>query len=94
MIAYADNSTLYVLTKTPSDRLTIAESLNHDLVKIESWGMSLNPRKSTSVVISRFRTMNPAHPNLIINGHSLAMDDSFKLLSLSFRLCSIKFRVG
>ena len=59
-----------------------------DLSKIESWcgswGMSLNPRKSTSVVVSRSRTMNLPYPNLIINGHSLAMDDSFKLLGVLF----------
>ena len=29
-------------------------------------------------------TMNPPHPNLIINGHSLAMNDSFKLLGVLF----------
>ena len=52
MIAYADDSTLYATIKSSSDRLAVAESLNQDLKKIESWcdswGMCLNPRKSTS----------------------------------------------
>ena len=47
-------------------------------------GMCLNPRKSTSIVVIRSRTLNPPHPNLIINGHSLAMNDSFKLLGVLF----------
>ena len=61
MIAYADDSTLYATIKSPYDRLAVAESLNLDLKKIESWcdswGMCLNPRMSTSVVISRSRTI-------------------------------------
>ena len=65
MIAYADDSTLYTVIKSPSDRLAIAKSLNLDLAKIDScynlWGMFLNPRKSTSIEVSRYRNMNPPH---------------------------------
>ena len=46
--------------------------------------MWLSPRKSTSFVVICSRTMNPLHPNLITNGHSLAIDDSFKLLGVLF----------
>ena len=88
MISYAYDSTLYAIIKSPSDRLAVAESLKQEFDKIESWcdswGMCLNPRKSTYVVVNRSRTMNPPHPNVIINGHSLAMDDSFKLLGVLF----------
>ena len=79
MIAYADDSTLYAIIKSPSD-LAVADSLNLDLSKIQSWcsswSMNLNSRKST--------TMNAPHPILIIIRHSLAMDDSFKLLGVLF----------
>ena len=88
MIAYADDSTLYAIIRSSSDRLAVAESLNLDLKKIESWcdswGMCLNPRKSTSVVVTRSRTINPPHPYLIVNGLSLAMNDLFKKLSVLF----------
>ena len=47
MIAYADDSTLYAVIKSPSGRLSVAESLNQDLSKIESlcnlWGTSRIP---------------------------------------------------
>ena len=44
----------------------------------------LNAGKSTTVVVSRTRSINPPQPYLIINGHSLAMGDSFKLLGMLF----------
>ena len=83
MIAYADDFTLYATIKSSSDCLAVAESLNLDLKKTESWCMCLSLRKS-SVVISRSRTINLPHPHLITNGHSLAMDGSFKLLGVLF----------
>ena len=84
-----NNMTAYAVIKSPSDRLSVAESLNLDLSKIESWcnlwGMCLNPRKSTSIVNkSRSRILNPPHPNLIINIYLLAINDSFKLLGVLF----------
>ena len=88
MIVYADNSTLHATIKSSFNRLAVAESLNLDLKKIESWcgswSMCLNPRKSTSVVVTRSRTINPPHPYLIVNGLSLAMNDLFKKLSVLF----------
>ena len=80
MIVYADNSTLHATIKSSFNRLAVAESLNLDLKKMESWcdswGMCLNPRKSISVMVSRSRTINPQH--------SLVMGDLFKLLGVLF----------
>ena len=73
MIAHVENSTLYAIIKSPSDHPAIAESVFLDLAKNELWCNSWD--MSTSIVVSYSRTTNPLHPNLIINGHSLAMDD-------------------
>ena len=66
----------------------MCESLNDDLAKIESWcriwGMTLNPRKSTSIIVSRSRTLDPPHPNLVIGGHTLINSNTLKLLGVYF----------
>ena len=46
--------------------------------------MRLNHSKSTSIIICRSRTLNPPHPDLIIDGHLLDTVDSFKLLGVLF----------
>ena len=59
-IAYADDSTLYATTKTQSDRLSIAESLNLDLAKINNEMVDkFGPHCSTKFIeSSQLRKMN------------------------------------
>ena len=54
---YADDSLLYAPINSPSNRNAVAESLNKDLARIESWcsiwGMRLHPGKSQSLTVTR-----------------------------------------
>ena len=88
LVSYADDSTLYACVRSPDLRSAVAESLNNDLFKIQSWcrlwGMTLNPKKSNSILVSRSRTLFPPHPDLYINDQVIAQTDSLKLLGVLF----------
>ena len=62
--------------------------MNRDLAKISDWcslwGMKLNPSKTQSAIVSRFRTLYPNHPDLIINNVVLNTCESFKTLRVPF----------
>ena len=64
-------------------RSSVAESLNNDLIIINSWcdqwGMKLNPNKNKSIVFSRFRTLNPVFPDLFIVGTRIDLCDSISV---------------
>ena len=51
-------------------RSDVAKSLNRDLSKISTWcnlwGMRLHPSKTRSMIVSRSRTVFPAHPDLLV----------------------------
>ena len=51
-ISYADDTTLYAEIASLSERTNVANSLNKDLAKIQSWcstwGMKLNHRKTNT----------------------------------------------
>ena len=72
LIGYADNSTLMAVVPSPVARVTVAESLNRDLVRVnvwcDLWGMKLNASKTKTMIVSRSRTMHPQslpmHPPL------------------------------
>ena len=63
LIGYADDSTLMAVVPSPGARVTVAESLNRDLVKVNAWcdlcGMKLNASKTKTMIVSRSRTMRP-----------------------------------
>ena len=86
LIAYADDATLLAPVPSPDLRVQVSESLNRDLARIDawckSWGMKLNPVKTQSMIVSRSRTLNPQHPDLIIDNVSLSTCDSFKILGV------------
>ena len=88
LISYADDATLLATIASPDDRVHIADSLNRDLHRIESWcamwGMKLNPSKTQSMIISRSRTSDPPHPALSINNVVLANSSSLKILGVIF----------
>ena len=63
LIGYVDDSTLMAVVPSPGARVTVAESLNRDLVRVNAWcdlsGMKLNASKTKTMIVSRSRTMHP-----------------------------------
>ena len=57
------------------DRPAVAVSLNRDLARIQGWCnhlcMILNPTKTKALVVSRSRTGNPHHGDLVLSGVSI-----------------------
>ena len=55
LIGYADDSTLIAVVPSPGVRVTVAESMSRDLVKISArcdlWGMKLNASKTKSMIV-------------------------------------------
>ena len=88
MVAYADDTTIYSIVNSPSDRAAAAESISSDLEHInrwcQLWGMQLNPSKTSCLIVSRSRTASPAHPQLSLNGHILNNCNTIKLLGITF----------
>ena len=72
LIGYADDSTLTAVVPSPGARVTVAESLNRDLVRVNAWcdlsGTKLNESKTKTMIVSRSRTMHPQSPPLTIDG--------------------------
>ena len=68
LIGYADDSTLMAVVPSPGTRVTVAESLNCDLIRVnvwcDLWGMKLNASKTKTMIVSRSRTMHPQSPPL------------------------------
>ena len=86
LVAYADDATLFASVPSPISRPMIAESLNRDLARIsawcKSWGMKLNASKTQCMIVSRSRTLNPPHPDLLIDNVPLTSCESFKILGV------------
>ena len=72
LIGYADDSTLMAAVPSPGARVTVAESLNHDLVRVNArcdlWGMKLNASKTKTKTIVAHCHMLPHCPSLC-SGH-------------------------
>ena len=64
----------------PDVRVTVAESLSRDLVKVNEccdlWGIILNARKTKTMRVSKSRTMYPGSPALTIGGTVLKESDA------------------
>ena len=64
IISFADNTSFYLEGASPSDHINVANSLNRDLVKIQSWhskwGMKFDTCKTHLITISQSRTHQPA----------------------------------
>ena len=69
-------------------RVTVAESLNRDLVRVNAWcdlwGMKLNASKTKTMIVSRSRTMHPQLPPLTIDGPVLKESDDLDILGVTF----------
>ena len=72
MIGYADDSTLIEAIPSPNARISVAQSLDRDLLKVSDWcnmwGMKLNVSKTKTMVVSRSRSLNPPSPALSVDG--------------------------
>ena len=72
---------------SPDARVAVAESLNHDLVRVNAWdlwGMKLNASKTKTMIVSRSRTMYPQPPPLTIDGTVLKESDDLDILGVTF----------
>ena len=88
LIGYADDSTLMAVVPSPGIRVTVAESLIHDLVRVSEWcdlwGMKLNASKTKTMIVSRSRTMHPQSPTLTIGRTVLEESDDLVILGVTF----------
>ena len=70
--------------KSPSDRVTVPESLNRELVQVSEWCdlsvMKLNASKTKTMKVSRSRTMHSQTPTFTIGGTVLKESDDLVIL--------------
>ena len=73
---------------SPGARVTVAESMNRDLVRVNAWcdlwGKKLNASKTKTLIVSRSRTMHPQSPPLTIHGSVLKESDDLDILGVTF----------
>ena len=83
LVSYTDDGSLLARIPSPNMRSDVAESLNRDPNKINTWcnlwGMRLNPNKTQSMIVSRPRAVFPPHPDLLV-GSSLLLKTLVTLL--------------
>ena len=69
-------------------RVTVEESLSHDLIKVSEWcdlwGKKLNASKTKTVMVSRSHTMHHQSPALTIDGTVLKESDDLVILRVTF----------
>ena len=87
-MGYADDSTLIAVVPSPGVRVTVAESLSRDLVKVSEWcdlwGTKWNASKTKTIIVSKSRTMHPKSPTLTIGGTVLKESDDLVILGVTF----------
>ena len=87
MVSYADDTTLFAAIPSPQDREFVANLIGRDMERIRSWcvrwGMKLNPSKSYSLVVSRSRTLLPAHPDIVVDGTVIPNCSLLKMLGVT-----------
>ena len=75
LYAYADDFTLPAVVRKPADRPAVAASRNRDLARIHEWCnhwcMILNSNEIKALIVSRSRTVNPPHGDLVLSGVSI-----------------------
>ena len=79
---------LQLLLGSPHQKSIVAQSLNHDLARIQEWcsrwGMQLSSSKTKTLLISRSRTSVPPHPPLHIGNTALAESATLTILGVTF----------
>ena len=85
---YTDDSTLIAVVPSPGVRVTVVESLIHDLGRVSEWcnlwGMKLNVSKTITMIVSRSCTMHPQSPALTIGRTVLKESDDFVIFWVTF----------
>ena len=88
LIGYAYDSTLIAVVPSPGVRVTVAESLNRDPVRVSAWcdfwGMKLNASKTKTMIVYRSRTIPPQSPPLTIDGTVLKESVELDILGVTF----------
>ena len=88
LIGYDDHSTLIAVVLSPGVRVTVAESLSRDLMKVSKWcdlgGIKLNTSKTKTMIVSKSSTMHPQSPALTIGGTVLKKSDALAVLGVTF----------
>ena len=73
---------------SPCIRVTVAESLIHDLGRVSEWcglsGMKWNVSKTKTMIVCRSRTMHPQSPQLTIGGTVLKGVNDLVVLGVTF----------
>ena len=86
LIGYVNNSTWIPVVPSIGIRVTVAESLSRDLVKVsewcDPWGMRLNTSKA--MIVSRSRTMHPQSPSPTIGRTVLKESDDLVIFGVTF----------
>ena len=94
LVQYADDSTLMCSVRSPDDRVAASDSLCKDLCKFQQWckqwGMKLNAKKTKSLIVSRSRTVNPPHPQVLVSGCPIDNSDHLTILN-SFILPCLEY---
>ena len=88
LIGCADDSTLIAVVPSPGIRVTVAESLNRDIIRVNAWcdlwGMKLNASKTKTMIVFRSHTMHPQPPPLTIDGTVLKEFNDLDILGVTF----------
>ena len=88
LIGYACDSTLIAVVPSPGVRVTVAESLSRDLVRVSEWcdlwRMKLIASKTKTMLVPRPCTMHPQSPALTIGGTVLKESDDLAILRVTF----------
>ena len=88
LVQYADDSTLMCSVRSPDDRVAAFDSVCRDLRKIQQWckrwRMKLNAKKTKSLIVSRSRTVNPPHPQVLVSGCPINNSDHLTVLGVNF----------
>ena len=73
---------------SPGIPVTVPESLNRDIVRVNAWcdfwGIKLNACKTKSMIVPRSLTMYPQPPPLTIDGTVLKEFDDLDILGVTF----------
>ena len=71
---------MIAVVPSPGVRVTVAEFLSRELVKVSEWcdfrGVKLNASKTKTTIVSRSRTMDSQSPALTIGGTVLKESDA------------------
>ena len=89
--ANADDSTLVAVVRKPADNLLLLsqQGLNRDLARIQEWcnhrcTLLISNKTIKGLVVSKSRTVNPIHGDIVLSGDSICTSPNLDILSLKF----------